>query len=191
LVIHPAHPPTHALGSVERQGLLQLMRAVVTEGTGQAANLSSVPTFGKTGTSQDYRDAYFIGFVGDVVIGVWVGNDDNTPMRKVVGGMLPAQIWRQVMQAAVERRLVHVAPLLDQPLSPPPDQAEPAEPETEATTSEDAAPDAPPPPLLIAPLKPRVITPRNHESRPSGPVLVNPPAPIRDDPADHARAGEN
>jgi len=104
--------------------------------------------------------------------------------------MLPAQIWRQVMQSAVQRRLVHVTPLLDQPLPAAQDQAEPVEPGTETTTLEDAQPDVPPPPS-IAPPRPRVITPRNDESRPSGPVLVTPPAPIRGEPADDARAGEN
>jgi 1A family penicillin-binding protein len=122
LIAHPSAPPTRPLGHAERQYLLQLMRAVVTDGTGRAAAIGSVPAFGKTGTSQDYRDAYFIGFVGDLVIGVWVGNDDNSPMKKVVGGMLPAQVWRDVMGYAVAHGLVKVAPLLDAP--PPVEDAE-------------------------------------------------------------------
>jgi membrane peptidoglycan carboxypeptidase len=55
---------------------------------------------GKTGTSQDYRDAWFIGFNDALVVGVWVGNDDDTPMRGVVGGGLPASIWKQFMTEA-------------------------------------------------------------------------------------------
>jgi membrane peptidoglycan carboxypeptidase len=96
-------PPsaTHpVLRPAEQQAMLQLMSAVINGGTGSAAN-PGVPAFGKTGTSQDYRDAYFIGFVGDLVIGVWIGNDDNSSMNRVVGGMLPAQIWRQVMTYAL------------------------------------------------------------------------------------------
>jgi len=73
---------------------------VVTRGTGTAANLS-VPAYGKTGTTQDYRDAVFIGFSGDLVVGVWVGNDDNRPLPGITGGSLPARIWRGFMSEAV------------------------------------------------------------------------------------------
>jgi penicillin-binding protein 1A len=52
------------------------------------------PNFGKTGTTQDHRDALFVGYAGGLVVGVWVGNDDNTPMPGVTGGALPARIWR-------------------------------------------------------------------------------------------------
>jgi len=60
-----------------------------------------VPSFGKTGTSQDNRDALFIGFAGDLVVGVWVGRDDNSSLGNVSGGTLPAQIWRSFMASAV------------------------------------------------------------------------------------------
>src|SRR5262249_38602471 len=55
------------------------------------------PVYGKTGTSQNFRDAWFIGFTNDMVTGVWVGNDDNTPMDKVTGGTLPVMIWHDYM----------------------------------------------------------------------------------------------
>ena len=55
---------------------------------------------GKTGTTSDYRDAWFMGFTADLVAGVWVGNDDNAPMNKVTGGTLPAQIWHGFMVEA-------------------------------------------------------------------------------------------
>ncbi len=77
-----------------------LLSGVVTRGTGTAANLS-VPAYGKTGTTQDYRDAVFIGFSGDLVVGVWVGNDDNRPLPGITGGSLPARIWRGFMSEAV------------------------------------------------------------------------------------------
>jgi penicillin-binding protein 1A len=83
-----------------REDMLELLWAVAHEGTGRAAALR-VNTFGKTGTSQDSRDALFIGFAGDLVTGVWVGKDDNSPLGKTTGGTLPAQIWRNFMARAV------------------------------------------------------------------------------------------
>ncbi len=82
------------------QMLLDLLGATVTEGTGRAARLS-IPAFGKTGTSQDNRDALFVGFAGDLVVGVWIGNDDNSPLRGVNGGGLPARIWRDFMSQSI------------------------------------------------------------------------------------------
>ena len=77
-----------------------MLRAVVDRGTGRAAQLDR-PVFGKTGTSQNNRDALFVGYSGDLVVGVWVGNDDNTPLGDIGGGGLPARIWRDFMQQAV------------------------------------------------------------------------------------------
>lgn len=68
-------------------------------GTGRAAALDR-PAAGKTGTSQNYRDAWFIGYTADLVTGVWMGNDDERPMQKVTGGTLPAQLWRGFMTDA-------------------------------------------------------------------------------------------
>ncbi|MCG8441466.1 MAG: penicillin-binding protein, partial [Caulobacterales bacterium] len=79
-----------------------LMRGVVIDGTGQRANLRAVEVAGKTGTSQDSRDAWFIGFSSALTAGVWVGNDDDSPMEDVTGGTLPAEIWRRFMEAAHE-----------------------------------------------------------------------------------------
>ncbi len=87
-------------GSVHR-ALLELLGATVNQGTGRAARLA-IPAYGKTGTSQDYRDALFIGFAGDLVVGIWVGNDDNTPLKNITGGGLPARIWRDFMSQAVK-----------------------------------------------------------------------------------------
>ncbi len=79
--------------------LRSMLHGVVRNGTGRAARLGGSEA-GKTGTSQGFRDAWFIGFSGDLVAGVWVGNDDERPMRRVTGGGLPARIWRAVMKAA-------------------------------------------------------------------------------------------
>jgi penicillin-binding protein 1A len=78
----------------------EMLEGVVNGGTGGAARIGR-PVAGKTGTTSDYRDAWFIGFTPELVAGVWVGNDDNTPMKKVTGGMLPAQIWHNFMQPAL------------------------------------------------------------------------------------------
>ncbi|HYD36546.1 MAG TPA: penicillin-binding transpeptidase domain-containing protein, partial [Allosphingosinicella sp.] len=81
--------------------LREMLGAVVSQGTGRGAALA-VPAFGKTGTTQDSRDALFIGFAQDLVVGVWVGNDDNSPLAgAIAGGGLPARIWRDFMSRAV------------------------------------------------------------------------------------------
>jgi len=77
----------------------QLLAGTVDYGTARAARLP-IRAYGKTGTSQDFRDAWFIGFAGNLVVGVWIGNDNNTSMRRVTGGSLPAQIWRKFMNDA-------------------------------------------------------------------------------------------
>ena len=80
--------------------MLDLLWSAANEGTGRRAVLA-VPTFGKTGTTQNNRDARFIGFAGDLVVGVWVGRDDDKSLGKVTGGTAPARIWRNFMASAV------------------------------------------------------------------------------------------
>lgn len=89
-----------SLGGKTRQHMLDLLGATVIQGTGRAAGLA-IPSYGKTGTSQDNRDALFIGFADDLVVGVWVGRDDNKPLGGVHGGGLPARIWRDFMGQAI------------------------------------------------------------------------------------------
>jgi penicillin-binding protein 1A len=81
--------------------MLDLLNAVVNQGTGRAARLR-IKAYGKTGTSQESRDALFVGFAGDLVVGVWVGNDDNSPIKGISGGGLPAKIWADFMAQAVK-----------------------------------------------------------------------------------------
>jgi membrane peptidoglycan carboxypeptidase len=75
------------------------LKGVVDHGTGRAAALGRFAA-GKTGTTQDYRDAWFVGFDDSLVVGVWVGNDDHSPMKEVAGGSLPAKIWKDFMEQA-------------------------------------------------------------------------------------------
>jgi len=77
-----------------------MMRAVVTEGTAKKAQIANFDIAGKTGTSQDYRDAWFVGYSSYLVGGVWLGNDDNSPTKTVTGGSVPAAIWKDVMEVA-------------------------------------------------------------------------------------------
>ncbi|MBF0423105.1 MAG: PBP1A family penicillin-binding protein [Magnetococcales bacterium] len=76
----------------------ELLAKVVKSGTGQKAALSHRTVYGKTGTSQGFRDAWFVGFTDDLTTAVWLGNDDNTPMDDITGGSLPAVIWKKYMQ---------------------------------------------------------------------------------------------
>jgi penicillin-binding protein 1A len=91
----------HRLSSTEHDEIEQLLSRTVSQGTGRAAKLP-VASFGKTGTTQDNRDALFVGYAGDLVVGVWIGNDDNTPLKGVHGGSVPAQIWHDFMVQALK-----------------------------------------------------------------------------------------
>jgi penicillin-binding protein 1A len=106
-------PPIPVMNQGALEGMNQMMFEVVQTGTGQRASLDPRPVAAKTGTSQEWRDAWFVGYTADHVTGVWVGNDDNSPMRKVVGGSLPASIWKAYMLAAHKTTPVHNLPGVD------------------------------------------------------------------------------
>jgi penicillin-binding protein 1A len=97
-VIYRHQPaPQSVLSRRAAELMVGLMRGVVTSGTGRAASLSTSQVAGKTGTSDEFRDAWFVGFTPETLTAVWVGNDSNTPMGKISGGGLPATIWRNIM----------------------------------------------------------------------------------------------
>ena len=132
-------------GSLDRRRdwapMLDLLWEAANKGTGRRAALA-VPTFGKTGTSQGNRDALFVGFAGDLVVGVWVGRDDNKSLGKITGGTAPARIWRSFMvpALAVDGR---AGPLLPRtfrvPAKPPPRRIEKKSPLPEDWTEDTRA----------------------------------------------------
>jgi penicillin-binding protein 1A len=101
-VIYARSPPQ--LGRIIEARYVAMMNAMMAEtltiGTAQRASVPGWPAAGKTGTSQDFRDAWFIGFTAHLVTGVWLGNDDGTPTKHVTGGSLPVEIWSRVMRTA-------------------------------------------------------------------------------------------
>ena len=80
----------------------EMLAQTLTIGTARKAALPGWPAAGKTGTSQDFRDAWFIGYTAHLVTGVWLGNDDGTPTKHVTGGSLPVEIWSRFMRGALQ-----------------------------------------------------------------------------------------
>jgi penicillin-binding protein 1A len=99
LFIRSASPPMAVYDPARAGAMVRMMQGVIEHGTGTRAQIGR-PAAGKTGTSQRWRDAWFVGFTPDYAAGVWVGNDDGRPMEHVAGGALPAEVWRQLMLAA-------------------------------------------------------------------------------------------
>jgi 1A family penicillin-binding protein len=118
--IGPPPQPQHRLGGLREQ-LIALLSLPIDRGTARNAD---IPGFagGKTGTTQDYRDAWFIGFNELIIVGVWVGNDDRSPMNEVTGGSLPAVIWRNFMTGAV--RIAPLTPNSSRAIERPPAEGE-------------------------------------------------------------------
>ncbi len=96
--------------------LNRVLKTTVERGTGRAARIEGRDVAGKTGTTNDYRDAWFIGYVPDMVTGVWVGADDNTPMKRVTGGSIPARIWKSLMVDVVKDMKPSRLPVSEPPL---------------------------------------------------------------------------
>jgi penicillin-binding protein 1A len=92
------HSSIRVLNSAVVVDMKRMLRAVISYGTGKSAMIPGADLYGKTGTTQDYRDAWFMGFSSELVVGIWAGNDNNKPMRRVTGGGLPALVWKDFMQ---------------------------------------------------------------------------------------------
>ena len=102
LTLPPATQP-RAIDPDHAAMMVRMMGAVVARGSGKAAAVPGHDVAGKTGTSQEYRDAWFLGAMDGLVIGIWMGNDDNQPMEKITGGTLPARLFHDIAEAIVSK----------------------------------------------------------------------------------------
>ena len=108
---HKADAKVNVIGNPPLNYMDKMMRAVIAGGTGAKAAIPGYDLAGKTGTTSDYEDAWFCGFTGGFDTVVWVGKDDNTPMRKVTGGGAPAELWKSYMVAALPHLQVQTIPV--------------------------------------------------------------------------------
>ena len=137
-------PPRQVISNPALSDLNRMMRQVIRSGTGARAALPGRDVAGKTGTTSAYQDAWFAGYTGGIITVVWLGRDDNRPMKGVTGGSLPAETWRRVMTAAVNR--LPSGPIPAGPLPPPPPAVEPDPPPVPDIIGPDPEPPAQPPP---------------------------------------------
>jgi penicillin-binding protein 1A len=98
----PVEAPVQAVPEEKIAELNSMLKEVVKSGTARRADLGFAPQAGKTGTNQSYRDAWYVGYTAHNVTGVWVGNDDFSPMNRVTGGLVPAPLWKNIMLVAEE-----------------------------------------------------------------------------------------
>jgi penicillin-binding protein 1A len=137
--------PRVAIPAATAADMVGMMSHVVSEGTARRAALDGIPTAGKTGTTNAYRDAWFVGYTGNFVCAIWYGNDDYSPTNRMTGGSLPAQTWHDIMSVAhqgVEIKDIAGYPTVTRPITPVP-----------ATVVANGVPKAPeikpgPPPIL-------------------------------------------
>lgn len=100
LFTRPAAPPVQLIAPAQVAAMNDMLGAALSDGTGRRAAIPPYAAAGKTGTSQGFRDAWFVGYTAYLTAGVWAGNDDGAPMNRVVGGSLPAEVWRAIMLGA-------------------------------------------------------------------------------------------
>jgi penicillin-binding protein 1A len=146
-VLYRSNPPELGRVVEERHVAMmnQMMQETLASGTARTAQLPGWQAAGKTGTSQDFRDAWFIGYTSHLVTGVWLGNDDNSPTRRTTGGGLPVEIWSRFMKAAHQ----NVRP------TPLPGAAVPGWSPFPPSTVSSGGPPAPPPPVRDERLPPK------------------------------------
>ncbi len=137
LFAHKTELATQVLANPSEGEMQQMMRAVMARGTGTHASFPGHDFAGKTGTTSDYKDAWFCGFTGGITTVVWTGRDDAKPMQRIMGASAPSEIWRGYMQTAVKR-------LPNGPIPPGPPAPLPVVPTPVATPAPAAAPAATP-----------------------------------------------
>ncbi len=137
IMTHEPTPGPQVLDDKKAGWLIYMMKNVVDNGTGQRAKISGHQIAGKTGTTNEAKDAWFVGFSGNYVAGVWMGYDDNTPLQGVTGGGLPAEIWHEAMAPLLAQTGSVDLPMVV-PTAPPPPAPTPTP--TPAAPSNDAQP---------------------------------------------------
>jgi len=155
-VAKPARP--QVITATPLNEMNQMLRQVLVSGSGAGARISGYDLAGKTGTTSDYRDAWFVGYTGGFVAAVWVGKDNNTPMKAVTGGLFPARVWRTFMTGALPRLRVTAIPGGPPEPEPPAASGDPIGDLIEGASSNPEAP-APPAPPQGAPANNNAKTP--------------------------------
>ena len=140
---HRQPPLAQVVANPPLSELTGMMRTVLTQGTGTKAAVPGYDLAGKTGTTSDYKDAWFCGFTGGFTTVVWMGRDDNAPMRRITGGSAPAELWKTYMARALKR-----LPTTPIPAGPPPPP--PPLPDANAQPAANTAPQAQPVPTPVA-----------------------------------------
>lgn len=152
-------PPLGRVVDTRHVGMMNaMMQETLTMGTARKASLPGWPAAGKTGTSQDFRDAWFVGFTAHLVTAIWMGNDDGAPTRHVTGGSLPVEVWSRFMRAAHQN--VPVAPLPDTPADLLVSGVFTRRHSDGTLAPVDASAEPPRPPLPVGPIADRTMTHR-------------------------------